>query len=450
MQDSHTPASADHSDVGSRPLTLAGAADKGLSGRLAGRVDEHLARFAEHMREGLLAASTAVGLEVMAELMVAEVTELVGPKGKHDPERTAKRHGPGRGTVSLGGRRLPIRRPRVRSVGDDEHELSLESYDTFAGTDLLADGIVARMLAGLSTRRYGVGLEPVGEQVEAAASGTSKSAVSRRFVAATAERLSELLARPLGDERWLVVFCDGFVLGEHTMVGALGVTADGTKVPLGVVEGSTENAAVCTRLMADLADRGLDASDGVLFVVDGGKAIDKAVRAVFGGKAPIQRCRRHKERNVLDHLPEAERPLVQRKLRAAWAHPDAVEAAAELDALARSLARQRPGAAASLREGLEQTLTVTRLGVGGSLLATVESTNPCESMIEIIRDHARRVKHWSSGEMALRWAAAGMLAAETQFRRVKGFRELPQLAAALARATADHPGALDLRAPVPA
>ncbi len=220
--------------------------------------------------------------------------------------------------------------------------------------------------------------------------------------------------------------------------------------PGAVHEGSTENAAVCTRLIADLADRGLDASDGVLFVVDGGKAIDKAIRAVFGGKALIQRCRRHKERNVLDHLPQAERPLVQRKLRAAWANPDAVEATAELDALARSLARQRPGAAASLREGLEQTLTVTRLGVGGSLLVTVESTNPCESMIEIIRDHARRVKYWSSGEMALRWAAAGMLAAESQFRRAKGFRELLQLAAALARATADQPGALDLRAPVPA
>ena len=161
-----------------------------------------------------------------------------------------------------------------------------------------------------------------------------------------------------------------------------------------------------------LADRGLDASRGLLFVVDGGKALDKAIRAVFGAKALVQRCRRHKERNVLDHLPEAERPLIQRKLRAAWANPDPDQARAELEALARALAKQRPGAAASLHEGLDATLTVTRLGVTGSLLKTVESTNPVESMIEIMRDHSRRVKRWSSGEMALRWAAAGMLAAE--------------------------------------
>ena len=222
------------------------------------------------------------------------------------------------------------------------------------------------------------------------------------------------------------------------------MTADGTKVPLGVVEGSTENAAVATRLVADLADRGLDAAHGILFVVDGGKALDKAIRAVFGGKAVIQRCRRHKERNILDHLPEAERPLVQRRLRAAWANPDAAAANAELEAIARGLARQRPGAAASLREGLEATLTVNRLGVTGALLRTLESTNPVESMIEIVRDHSRRVKRWSSGEMALRWAAAGMLAAQGQFRRVKGFRQLPQLTAALAHATADEPGLLDL------
>jgi transposase-like protein len=233
-------------------------------------------------------------------------------------------------------------------------------------------------------------------------------------------------------------------MGEHLLVGALGVTADGTKVPLGVVEGTTENKAVCLRLVTGLRDRGLDAERGVLFVIDGGKALAAAVAGVFGAKALIQRCRRHKERNVTDHLPEAERPLIQRRLRAAWANPDPEQARAELDALARSLARQRPGAAASLREGLAETLTVNRLGVGGKLLQTLESTNPVESMIEIVRDHAGRVKRWSSGEMALRWAAAGMLAAQAQFRRVKGYQELPQFAAALERAAADEPGLLDL------
>jgi transposase-like protein len=174
-----------------------------------------------------------------------------------------------------------------------------------------------------------------------------------------------------------------------------------------------------------------------LFVIDGGKALAAAVRGTFGVNALIQRCRRHKERNVLDHLPEAERPLIQRRLRSAWATPDAEQAQHELETLARGLARQRPGAAASLREGLAETLTVNRLGVGGKLLQTLESTNPVESMIEIVRDHAGRVKRWSSGEMALRWAAAGMLAAEAQFRRVKGYRELPALAAALEQATTD-------------
>lgn len=198
----------------------------------------------------------------MAELMDVEVTELAGPKGKHDPQRVAMRHGTQPGTVTLGGRRVGVRRPRVRTTGEAAHEVQLASYTAFCSTDLLAKGIVARMRAGLSTRRYTAGLEPVGNEVEQAAQGTSKSAVSRRFAAATAERLAELLARRLDDRRWLVVFLDGFGIGEHLLVGALGVTDDGTKVPLGVVEGTTENKAVCTRLVSDLADRGLDASLG--------------------------------------------------------------------------------------------------------------------------------------------------------------------------------------------
>ena len=300
MPGSHTSTSADHTRPEARrvpgPLQLVSSADRGLGGVLAEAVDGHLATFAEHVREGLLAASTAVGLEVMAELMQAEVTDLAGARGRHDPERTATRHGTEAGSVTLGGRRLPVRRPRVRTVGDDTDEVPLASYSAFAGADLLAEGIVARMLAGISTRRYPVALEPVGEAVEQAATSTSKSAVSRRFVAATAARLAELCARPLGEARWPIVMLDGVHLGEHLLVVALGVTDDGSKVPLGVVEGSTENAAVCTRLVADLAERGLDASCGVLFVIDGGKALAKSIRATFGGKALIQRCRRHKER----------------------------------------------------------------------------------------------------------------------------------------------------------
>jgi len=440
MSGSHTSTSARHNDGDDRRLQLVSAADRGLPAGLAGAIDGHLATFAEHVKEGLLAASTAVGLEVMAEMMEAEVTEIAGPKGRHAPDRTASRHGTERGSVTLGGRRLPVTRPRVRTVGDDAREVGLTSYATFADSDLLAEQVTARMLAGISTRKYPVALEPVGEAVEQAATSTSKSAVSRRFVTATAERLAELCARPLGERRWPIVMLDGVHLGDHLLVVALGITDDGTKVPLGVVEGSTENTEVCGRLVADLVDRGLDASCGVLFVIDGGKALAKAIRAAFGDKALIHRCRRHKERNILGHLPEAERPLIQRKLRASWANPDPDVALRELNSLAQALDKKRPGAAASLREGLEHTVTVNRLGVTGSLLKTVESTNPIESMIEIVRHHAHRVKHWQHGEMALRWTAAGMLAAETQFRRVKGFRQLPALLTALEEATADHPG----------
>ena len=422
---------------------VASVEDRSLSERLAGSVSEQLGLFADRMREGLLAASVAIGLEVMGELVEAEVSQLAGPKGKHDAAREVYRHGSENGKVTLGGRRVPVRRPRVRTLTDGEgvgREVRLESYDTFASVDLLAERMVASMLAGLSGRRYQRLLEPVGAQVERGASGTSQSSVSRRFITATAERLAAFRSRPLDGERWLIVFVDGFDFAGHTMVGALGVTADGTKVPLGVVEGSTENAAVARGLIANLRDRGLDATDGVLFVIDGGKALAKATREVFGDQAVIARCRVHKERNVLDHLPEAERLWVRRKLRAAWANPDAGEAEAALAALAGQLEKVNPDAAASLREGLADTLTVTRLGVTGPLLKTVMSTNPMESMIEIVRDHARNVKHWQRGDMRLRWAAAGMTTAQAQFRRVKGYRQLPALAVALRRAVeAEHP-----------
>jgi putative transposase len=450
MQASHTKRASTSSLRLLPEIGVVDLEDPSLSERLAGKVSEQLEAFAARMREGLLAASVAIGLDVMGELVDAEVTEKAGPEGKHDPSRTAYRHGTEAGKVTLGGRRIPVRRPRVRTVADDngiEREVHLESYDTFASVDLLADHMVASMLAGLSGRRYRSALEPVGDAVEQAASGASQSAVSRRFVAATAERLAEFRSRPLDDQRWLICFIDGFDFAGHTMVGALGVTTDGTKVPLGVVEGSTENTAVVRHLITGLRDRGLDASEGILFVLDGGKALATAVRDVFGDQAVIARCRLHKERNVMDHLPEAERPWVRRKLRAAWANPNADEADGALKALAGQLERVIPDAAASLREGLTDTLTVTRLAITGSLLKTVMSTNPVESMIDIVREHARNVKRWQDGDMRLRWAAAGMLAAANQFRRVKGYRQLPQLARALRHAVgADDPSTIAVTA----
>jgi transposase-like protein len=448
-QASHTKSTTTSSLRVLPEIGLVDLADPSLPERLAGKVSEQLEAFAGQMREGLLAASVTIGLDVMGELIDAEVIEIAGPKGRHDPHRAAYRHGTEDGKVTLGGRRIPVRRPRVRTVASDggEREVHLESYDTFASVDLLADHMVASMLSGLSGRRYESALEPVGERVETAASGTSQSSVSRRFTAATAERLAEFRSRPLDDQRWLICFIDGFDFAGHTMIGALGVTADGTKVPLGVVEGSTENKAVVRHLVTGLRDRGLHATQGILFVLDGGKALATAVRDVFGNHAVVARCRVHKERNVLDHLPEAERPWVRRKLRAAWANPNADEAEAALRALAAQLERVNPDAVASLREGLADTLTVTRLGVTGSLLKTVMSTNPVESMIEIVRAHARNVKRWRDGDMRLRWATAGMLAAADQFRRVKGYRQLPTLAAALRHAVgADDPSTIAVTA----
>lgn len=404
-----------------------------LAERLAGTAGEQLVLFAQRMHEGLLAASVAIGLDVMAELMEAEVAEVAGPKGRHDAGRAAYRHGHQDARVALGGRRVGVRRPRVRSLDGDE--VHLDSYEAFTSADLLSTHMVAAMLAGLSTRRYEAALEPVGTAVAETASSTSKSAVSRRFVAATAERLAEFRSRPLHDTKWLIIFVDGFDFAGHTMVGALGVSADGTKSPLGIVQGSTENAAVVRGLVAGLRERGVDDSAGILFVLDGAKALHRAVTDVFGDKAIIQRCRLHKERNLADHLPEAERSWVLRKMRQAWRNPDAAEAERDLRELAGRLDRINPDAAASLREGLSEMFTVTRLGVRGTLLSTVMSTNPVESMIEIVRDHARNVKRWQPGDMRLRWAAAGMQEAAKQFRRVKGFRQLPDLAAALLAAT---------------
>jgi len=396
---------------------------------LPARVQEALGELVGAAREGLLALSVGVGLGVLAELMEEEVEEVVGPKGRHDADRVAVRHGREAGEVTLGGRRVAVERPRVRSA-DGRAELPLATYAHFADRDPLTEAVLERMLAGVSTRRYRRVQEPVGAQVEQAARSTSKSSVSRAFVERTRRALGELMGRRLDDVRLAVLMLDGIELKGRTNIVALGISTDGVKIPLGLWEGSSENATVATALLSDLVERGLDPEQGMLFVIDGAKALRKAIRAVFG-EAPVQRCVRHKERNVLDHLPERDRPLVKRRLRSAWADTDHARARDRLRALAGELERTHPGAAGSLREGLEETLTLNRLGIGGSLKRTLESTNPCESMIECVRRSSRNVKRWSSGEMALRWTAAGMLEAERQFRRIIGYRDLATLAVAI-------------------
>jgi putative transposase len=413
--------------------TTVSAAEVATAAReLPPRVEDALGELVGAAKEGLLALSVGVGLGVMAELVEEEVTGVVGPKGKHDPERAAVRHGCEAGEVTLGGRRVAVERPRVRTA-DGKSELPLQTYRHFADRDPLTGHVLEQMLAGVSTRRFERTREPVGEEVEAEARSVSKSAVSREFVARTRENLEALMSRRLDDVRLAVLMIDGIELKGRTCVVALGITTDGVKIPLGLWEGSTENAAVATALLSDLVDRGLDVEQGLLCVLDGAKALRKAVRDVLGVRTPVQRCVRHKERNVLDHLPERDRPTVKRRLRRAWADTDHERALSQLRALVAELDRSHPGAAASLREGLEETLTLTGLGIRGQLKRTLESTNPCESMIECVRRSARNVKRWQSGDMALRWTAAGMLEAERQFRRIIGYRDLAKLATAVER-----------------
>jgi putative transposase len=391
-----------------------------------------LGEIAGQAKDGLLALAVSTGLTVLHETMEWEVERVVGPKGKYDRERTAKRHGHTGGEVTLGGRRVPISRPRVRTA-DDTEEIGLDSYQEFASRDLLEQVMLERMLAGVSTRRSRGVDEPVGEQVRTEARSTSKSAVSRSFVARTRTALQELLGRDLSELELAVVMIDGIDLADVTHVVALGITTDGTKVPLSLREGSTENATVVTALLSDLVDRGLRLGEEQLYVLDGAKALRKAVRDVAGTRALVQRCRIHKSRNVCGHLPERERAWVRAKLGKAWADPDHARALSSLKALAAQLEKVHPDAAGSLREGMEETLTLTRLGVTGTLLRTLSSTNCIESMFDTVRTTQRNVKRWRHGDMRLRWTAAGMAEAQRGFRRVKGHRDLPKLINAIRR-----------------
>ncbi len=343
----------------------------------------------------------------------------------------ATRHGTERGSVTLGGRRVPVTRPRVRRA-DGTGELPVPAYEVFTGTELLGRMALERMLAGVSTRHYPVALEPVGASVQEAASSTSKSAVSRKFVAMTETALADLLAKDLSGLDLVAVMIDGVHFAEHLCVVALGIDIDGIKHPLAVVEGSTENTTLVKGLLVGLRERGLDTTKPILAVLDGAKALTAAVKEVFD-QPVIGRCQLHKLRNVSDHLPERMRGPVQKRMRQAYHADSALHAEALLTALAKELDKTHPGAAASLREGLPETLTVLRLEVPPTLARTLRSTNAIESMISISRDHARNVKRWRDGQMALRWCAAGMAEASKQFRRVNGHLHLPALRAALQR-----------------
>lgn len=389
----------------------------------------------EIIRKDLRQFVVSAGMAALAELLERERTAVCGPRYAHQPERQARRAGHAPAELVLGGRRVHVQRPRARTVAGKE--IVLPSWATFAAEDPLHERAVEQMLVGVSTRKDGRSLEPVPADVKAR--GTSKSAVSRRFVAATEAQMDKWLGRDLSGIDLAVLMLDGVHVQEHVMLVALGIDARGEKHVLGIREGATENATACTALLTDLRDRGMRTDRTTLVVIDGAKALARAVRDVFGDRALIQRCQVHKTRNVVDQLPEDMRASVRQAMREAYRCGDAGRAKKLLTNLARRLRDRHPGAAASLDEGLDETLTVMRLGVPRRLERRLSTTNAIENLIGSVRHLGRRVKRWKGGKMILRWTVAAVADAATRFRRVTGAGEgMPKLLRALAAHDATH------------
>ena len=392
-------------------------------------------RDVQHAFYGLCVSA---GKEVLAALMEDDRKALCGPKGVPDAGRCAVRGGTTRSAVVLGGQRIGINRPRVRGIG--QGELPLPSFAWAAGRDPLDMATLAAIAAGVSTRRYASVLDPL-PPAEAALS-VSKSAVSRRFVALSQQQLDQWLSRPLLDLNLPVAMIDGIHFRDRVILVALGIDTKGVKHVLGLREGSTESARVVRSLLSDLIERGLDADQPRLWVIDGGKALRHAITQCFGAMALVQRCQEHKRRNVLDHLSESLHVSVGQALRDAWNSTDVALARKQLLRLAASLQAQHPGAAASLREGLEETLTAQSLGVSGALYRTLRTTNPIENMNGSIAHFSHNVKRWKDGQMTLRWVASALSDASGRFRKLRGFPDLPALIAQLALRTNHSPAAL--------
>jgi len=373
------------------------------------------------------------GQQVLLTMMEQDRERLCGPKNVPNPARRAYRGGSARGEVTLGGRRILVPRLRARSIGG--HELDLPSFVYAAGRDPLDARTLEAIAIGVTTRQYRRALDPLPEGLRERA--VAKSSVSRRFVALTSAQLTRWLAQPLDDLDVRVVFIDGLHFRDHVILVALGVDSQGRKHVLALREGTTENATVCQALLADLRQRGLNLDQPMLFVIDGGTGLRKALRDTGGPMAVVQRCQVHKRRNVLEHLPESMRPRVRRVLDEAYGLADAALAKRRLDQLAAGLDGTHPGAAASLREGLDETLTLQRLGVGGALYRTLRSTNAIENLNGLVGHFVRNVRRWRDGRMLVRWIATGLQEAGRCFRRLRGHRDLPALIHALDRQTLD-------------
>ena len=377
-------------------------------------------------KTALMELAVASGLQVLQAMFEEDRTALCGPRYQHGLDRSAQRAGTAASEVVLGGRKIAVRRPRVRTAAG---EVALPTFETMADRDPLDRRVVEQMLVGVATRKYARSLEPVGAGV--VSRGTSKSAVSRRFVARTRAQVEAWRHRALGDVDLVALLIDGVEVAGHCVVVAVGIDATGAKQALGLWDGATENATVCRALLSDLQQRGLRTDRSLLVILDGSKALHKAVTQTFGTAAWIQRCHVHKTRNILEHLPERDRPWVRAQLRRAYGEADLETATRMLIALATRLETPHPGAAASVREGLDDTLTVVGMDLSNRLRRSLATTNAIESAIGRVRQVKGRVKRWRGGTMILRWVTAGLLEAEQGFRRLKGAKDLPQLVAAL-------------------
>jgi putative transposase len=391
----------------------------------------------ELVRRDLREFVVSAGMAALAAVLEQERATVCGPRYEHDPDRAAHRAGHTWGQLTLGGRRTRVRRPRARGVNG--REVVLPTWQAYSSEDPLHDRALKQMLLGVSSRRYAGSLEDVPKGTPT--TGTSRSAVSRRFVAATQKQMGMWLGRDLTEVDLAVLMIDGVHVDEHVLLVALALDSDGKKHVLGIREGATENSSACTALLANLRERGLRTERTTLVVLDGSKALAKAVREVFGARALMQRCQAHKARNILDHLPEDMRPSVREAIRQAYGAGDAARAKRLLGNLARRLRDDHPSAAESVEEGLDETLTVMRLGLPRNLQRVLSTTNAIENLIGSVRNLGRRVKRWRDGRMILRWTVAAVADAATRFRRVADARTgMLKLVVALRALDAGHRG----------
>lgn len=377
-------------------------------------------------RVGLIQALIPLGLEAVAEELKQEVVALAGARHARQGRRPGLvRWGQQRGSVYLADQKLPVVVPRVRDR-QRQVEIPLETYQRFQRPRAVDEGLFRRILGGLACREYAACAEAV-----PAAFGLSASTVSRRFVRASARRLQELQERSLAGERWVALFLDGKTFAADALVIALGVTRQGEKRVLGLVQTATENQRVCAAWLRELVERGFSAEDGLLVVLDGAKGLRAAVAEVFGRAAQVQRCQWHKRENVVRHLPRSQQATWRRKLQAAYAQPTYAQARAALRRLEAELRLVNVSAAKSLAEGLEETLTLHRLGLFAELGASFKTTNPLESIMAQVEHRTAKVDHWRTSEQKQRWCAAALLLIEPRLRKVKGYRHLPRLVEAL-------------------